>query len=138
MPLSAAEIQKRFRKAHPERINQYKRKTYWNNPELAREKERMRMERRKIKDPEHWKELNRNRRTKYRYGITSGEYDHLLSSQGGHCLICGRSNRVLVLDHNHATGQIRGFLCRCCNSTLVHYENSITRRPYVEYLKRYL
>lgn len=36
-----------------------------------------------------------------------------------HCAICGRqmASRDKVLDHDHVTGLIRGFLCRPCNTT---------------------
>lgn len=37
--------------------------------------------------------------------------------QKGHCAWCGRkAGDRLVLDHCHATGLIRGYLCRSCNS----------------------
>lgn len=32
----------------------------------------------------------------------------------GHCQICGRK-RLLGLDHDHKTGNVRGFLCQSCN-----------------------
>lgn len=35
--------------------------------------------------------------------------------QEGRCAICGQHD-VLVIDHDHATGLIRGLLCRSCNT----------------------
>lgn len=39
----------------------------------------------------------------------------------GHCAFCGRYGfsdlSELVVDHDHETGNVRGFLCRSCNST---------------------
>lgn len=35
----------------------------------------------------------------------------------GDCPICERP-RVLCLDHDHATGRIRGWICRSCNAFL--------------------
>lgn len=31
------------------------------------------------------------------------------------CMLCGREDRRLVIDHNHQTGKIRGVLCDRCN-----------------------
>jgi hypothetical protein len=36
--------------------------------------------------------------------------------QDGRCAICGKI-RDLVCDHDHATGLVRGWLCRSCNTT---------------------
>jgi len=35
--------------------------------------------------------------------------------QGGRCAVCGRASD-LVLDHDHASGLVRGWLCRSCNT----------------------
>lgn len=36
--------------------------------------------------------------------------------QDGRCAVCGR-HADLVCDHDHATGLVRGWLCRSCNAT---------------------
>ncbi len=36
--------------------------------------------------------------------------------KGTPCEICGATNRKLVWDHDHATGEFRGWLCGNCNS----------------------
>ncbi len=41
-----------------------------------------------------------------------------LPGADGTCAICGRNGRELVVDHDHATGEIRGWLCRPCNSAI--------------------
>lgn len=52
------------------------------------------------------------------YGIEVGEYERRYQAQGGKCAICnvatGASKRLAV-DHNHATGAVRGLLCSPCN-----------------------
>lgn len=35
--------------------------------------------------------------------------------QQGRCAVCGNRPRVLAEDHDHATGLVRGLLCRGCN-----------------------
>lgn len=65
---------------------------------------------------------------KPRYGITIDEYDALLLSQGEVCAICQKlpqTSRILKLavDHDHATGEIRGLLCQRCNMGLHFLEN---------------
>ncbi|WP_432279202.1 endonuclease domain-containing protein [Nocardia brasiliensis] len=45
--------------------------------------------------------------------------------QRGRCAICGVEGEMgghwgMVLDHDHRTGLIRGWLCRCCNAAEGH------------------
>jgi hypothetical protein len=55
----------------------------------------------------------------------------MIADREGKCDICGNqpnpewrqaSERVLHLDHDHATGRIRGMLCGPCNKALAWYE----------------
>ena len=56
------------------------------------------------------------------YGISADEADAILEAQDGRCAICSTPapERLasMHLDHDHATGQIRGFLCIDCNHGL--------------------
>jgi len=54
---------------------------------------------------------------KRKYGITLEMYDTMLAKQHGVCAICFGDNKgeVLVVDHNHITGKVRGLLCQMCN-----------------------
>jgi len=60
------------------------------------------------------------------------------------CEICGRlpreagvRNGFLSIDHNHATGEFRGFLCGPCNLGMGHFGDSAERLARaVEYLER--
>ena len=62
-----------------------------------------------------------------RYTISQSEYEDMFAQQDGVCAICGREEtarhssgtvRSLCVDHDHATGAIRGLLCRECNRGL--------------------
>lgn len=80
------------------------------------------------------KEKARAYRLARTYGISKEQYAELLSRQGGVCAICGKSSEEeglsLAVDHNHATGEIRGILCRYCNHRVVgrHRDPDLLRR----------
>lgn len=63
------------------------------------------------------------------YGITSEEYDAIYAAQGGKCAICQRATgarKKLSVDHDHATGEVRGLLCTPCNrDVLGHLRDSV-------------
>jgi hypothetical protein len=67
---------------------------------------------------------SRHYHLKHRYGIGSDEFDELVRQQGGVCAICGRENPEHV-DHDHATGDVRGILCFNCNGGLGQFHDSI-------------
>ena len=52
------------------------------------------------------------------YGLSTEAYQEMLASQGGVCALCGGTPgaRALGVDHDHATGRIRGLLCSPCNT----------------------
>lgn len=68
------------------------------------------------------------RHIKATFDLTPEEYDALLAEQGGRCAICriatGKTKRLAV-DHDHATGQVRGLLCSPCNRMLGHLRDSV-------------
>lgn len=77
----------------------------------------------------------RNLRT--RYGMTPDQFYFLLDSQDNCCAICetelnpgtsyrGRHKKPMI-DHCHATGNIRGILCNGCNLIIGHASDDIPR-----------
>jgi hypothetical protein len=60
------------------------------------------------------------RKTIRKYGLSVEAFDALNRAQGGLCAICRKPPDAprLVIDHDHATGAVRGLLCRFCNSGL--------------------
>ena len=85
----------------------------------------------------------RQRRLRQKYGISADEYDRLLASQGGGCAICGgvetdSRSRELPVDHDHATGAVRGILCDPCNRVLGLFgDDPATVRRAVRYLRKW-
>lgn len=83
--------------------------------------------------------IDRIKRLKKRFGLTLEEYDKLFKKQNGICAVCGNVNRdgiFLSVDHDHATGEIRGLLCSFCNSALgFARDNPVTLRKLADYLE---
>jgi Recombination endonuclease VII len=57
------------------------------------------------------------------YGMSVDAVEKLLASQGGTCAICRVAPAVHV-DHDHATGTVRGMRCFRCNVALGHFEDT--------------
>lgn len=63
------------------------------------------------------------------YGMTQNDFDLMLKSQNDQCAICGSTkwggrHNTPCVDHDHATGQIRGLLCHSCNLILGHAKDN--------------
>jgi hypothetical protein len=111
----------------------------------AEDKERISMERRaaykpgptsrKIKNykKNHYqknKAYYRERSLNRTFGITTADYDKLLTVQGGVCAGCQspstneKRTKNFCVDHDHKTGKIRGLLCGPCNRGLGYLHDS--------------
>ena len=65
----------------------------------------------------------RNAAYRRKYGISLGQYEKILQDQAGCCALCGdeqqgETTKHLFVDHDHITGEVRGLLCRQCNTRL--------------------
>jgi hypothetical protein len=74
-------------------------------------------------NPDEVKLLAKKRMLKHRYSLGYDEYIRMYDKQNGKCLICGvkkelGSSKGLMIDHCHNTNEVRGLLCRNCNSGL--------------------
>jgi hypothetical protein len=72
------------------------------------------------------KRADREGHLKRKYGITLDDYERMLEAQGGVCFICKKprpEDRTLHVDHDHATGEIRGLLCFRCNNALGDFDD---------------
>lgn len=70
---------------------------------------------------------------KTRYGLTPDDYQSILANQNFSCAICEveisaaveyKAGRLVAIDHNHETGEVRGILCAKCNLVLGHARES--------------
>lgn len=65
--------------------------------------------------------LTRMRRSRLlaRYGVSPEQVEQMHADQGGVCAICGQPlalwTKATHIDHDHATGEVRGLLCWGCN-----------------------
>lgn len=78
---------------------------------------------------------------KDKYGLTLEEYNRKVREQGNRCAVCrrpesvkGKDGRVrrLAVDHDHATGVVRGLLCVRCNLIVWALEDNHTTLPMIE------
>ena len=75
-------------------------------------------------------------RLKHTYGITLDEYEAMIVLQQGQCAIC-QQELPLEIDHDHATGAVRGLLCRPCNLSIGKFEEDPIRlQRAIDYLSR--
>ncbi len=78
---------------------------------------------------------------KSKYGISQEDYERMLSEQNGKCAICFSSDPksghgLLVVDHCHSNGHVRGLLCTPCNFALGSMGDSIEKlESAIVYLK---
>jgi hypothetical protein len=81
-------------------------------------------------------------RSEYRSNISRGLYRDQISdadlialkASTTECVICGNKEK-LVVDHDHASGEIRGLLCNHCNRGLGHFRDD---PDLLEYARIYL
>lgn len=92
------------------------------------------------KDPERFKQYERNSKLNTSYGLTSEVFDLLLKHQGNGCAICGTNDwgpRRPHIDHDHTTNKLRGILCHSCNTALgLFKDNAEILQKAIEYLNR--
>jgi len=77
-----------------------------------------------------------------KYGITLARFNQMMINQNHECAACRVEwiewEKQFAVDHDHATGQVRGLLCQGCNVALGHIREDPKRLAgLVEYLQRY-
>lgn len=80
---------------------------------------------------------------RFHYQITIEDYKALLIRQNGQCAICLRDKgndrgHRLHIDHDHATGLVRGLLCSRCNSAIGYFDEQPVRlRRAASYIEKW-
>lgn len=77
------------------------------------------------RNPEKVRSMSRSYQLR-KYGLTTEAFDALLTSQSERCAICSSSQvdgQPWRVDHDHATGAVRGILCHNCNVGIGHFRD---------------
>ena len=138
----------RWRAANPEKHRAINKKSRDKNLAEIQERSRLRYHETKHLKPElteeqraRKSEINREHRLRTEYGLTVQEYEKMSEYQGHVCAICGKPDPKfsnLAVDHCHESGQVRGLLCRLCNTGIGALGDNVEGLlKALEYLKRY-
>ena len=61
-----------------------------------------------------------------KYGITKEQFDAMVLNQDSNCIICKKElSSEIHIDHDHATGKVRGILCGKCNKGLGQFDDNV-------------
>ena len=66
---------------------------------------------------------NRKGLLRRKYQMSLREYEELCKKQDYKCAICLKEN-MLIVDHDHKTGKVRGLLCADCNKGLGFFKDN--------------
>lgn len=146
--LTRAEISKRYREKHPDKVKATQQKYRDKNKEKTKERNKITNAKRdkkqhseymkawRIKEPDKAKSAD----LKKQYGITIDDYNKKLQFQDCKCAVCGslQGKRALAVDHNHTTGEIRDLLCHRCNTSIGLMDESIDKlKSLIAYLEKW-
>ena len=136
-----AESRKKWREANPGAEREAARRRRAANPMRAREVSAGWRARNRERDRQQSREGHLRRK----YGISLAAYEQLFQAQSGRCSVCrrvvalfGRGSDAAHLDHDHASGVIRGFLCPGCNKAIgLIKDNADTALAMSSYLRKH-
>ncbi len=93
-----------------------------------------------LKMPPQSKSQKRDKYLQAKYGIGLKQYHRMFKAQGGKCAVCQRPpkpGKNLHVDHDHATGEVRGLLDYYCNRRVIGRNTKKTIEQLVTYLMPY-
>lgn len=87
--------------------------------------------------------MHASKRRLAQYGLDNVDWNKMIDGQGRRCAVCEKTftrTRPPVIDHDHATGHVRGLLCSPCNYWLgtVREEKIIAAGRYLDRKTRML
>ena len=95
--------------------------THGRRPECKRCRNHSEIERRRSSSKA--RQLARDATQRWRYKLEPLDRAALLAAQDGGCAICQTFAGRMVVDHEHASGRVRGILCDSCNVALGHFRD---------------
>lgn len=120
---------KKWRDNNKDRRRDYQKQWRERNAEKVADYQQQYHAEYRMKEDSQFSTWKRNLHRNYR--ITPDDFNSMWESQDGKCAICnenmvprGRSSFAATVDHNHETGEVRGLLCRCCNSGIGNMKDS--------------
>ena len=138
---------KEYRDKKKEEINKRRKEYRQNNKNKIAERDKQYRLKNKDKyraKSAEWYKANKDRAKNYhflrRYNISLDDYNRMVIEQDGKCWTCSvkAEDEVLVVDHNHLTGEVRGLLCHKCNTGLgLFRDNQGYLLKAVEYLRKF-
>lgn len=79
-------------------------------------------------NPDKYRQIERDSHLKCVHGLTRAKFNEILALQNGSCKICKAhvpgGGGTWKVDHDHATGKVRGLLCHKCNVGLGLFNDS--------------
>lgn len=130
-PLAKRAYRRRWRAENPEKAAAARRRHRLREPAAGK---KAHQDKWRAQNPEYmkayrleWERRNptyQRERVLQKYGLTLEAYAAMLASQGGTCAICaspeprGSTGKTFAVDHDHATGEVRGLLCSKCNTAI--------------------
>lgn len=102
------------------------REYYQDNLQDQREKARSKQKQRRDDHPTQ-KQYERAYKLRKKYGISLEDWDALYDLQLGRCGIClvPLAEVKACVDHDHATGAVRGLLCNVCNQGIGYFRDDL-------------
>lgn len=92
---------------------------------------------RKLNKEHNWRQANMRNQDQTVFTIV--DYDRLYQVQQGKCALCARHQSEVsdsfCVDHDHVTLEVRGLLCRRCNSRINIFDDLQFTKRVEQYLK---
>lgn len=130
-PEHRREYRQKYRIARADKVTRDKREYYLKHKDRINETARLRRQANPL--------YERTKMLRQKYGMTPQAFEALLHQQQNKCAICATPFEEARpgVDHDHATGAVRGILCDRCNMGIGQFrDDPALARAAAEYLER--